>query len=72
MHNYDSYAYAYIMVSYLFENLDKQDFLELVKDKTNVDKIKDSLLTNSINYFNEKIKKEQENNNQTNKTNINW
>lgn len=59
MHKYDSYDYAYIMVSYLLESLTKKDFLELVKDKKKVDKIKNNLLINSINYYNEKIEKEE-------------
>ena len=54
MHDYDSYDYAYIMVSYLLENLGKEGFIELVQDKNKIDNIKENLLSNSINYYNAK------------------
>lgn len=54
MHEYDSYDYAYLMVSYLIETLGKSDFLEVIKDENKVDRLKENLLNNSIQYYNEK------------------
>ena len=54
MHNYDSYDYAYLMVSYLIETLGKDKFLELLKDKDKLNKEKHNLLNRSIEYYNDK------------------
>lgn len=54
MHNYDSYDYAYIMISYLIETLGKDSFIELLKDKNKLNSIKDKLLIKSIIYYNNK------------------
>lgn len=54
VNEYDSYDYAYLMVSYLIETLGKRTFLEVIKDENKVDRIKDNLLNNSIQYYNEK------------------
>lgn len=54
MHDYDCYDYAYIMVSYLLDNLGKEGFIELVQDENKIDNIKGNLLSNSIDYYNVK------------------
>ena len=53
-HNYDSYDYSYIMVSYLLENMEKANFIELVKAKNKLDNVKENLLEKSINYYNKR------------------
>lgn len=59
MHNYDSYDYAYIMVRYLIETMDKFEFIELVKDQNKIDRIKNGLLIRAIEYYNEKFVAEE-------------
>lgn len=56
MHDYDSYDYAYLMVSYLIDNFGKDNFIELLKDKKQIKNVRKDLLVNSINYYNEKYK----------------
>ncbi len=56
MHDYDSYDYAYLMVSYLIDNFGKDNFIELLKDKKQIKNVRKNLLVNSINYYNEKYK----------------
>ncbi len=51
MHDYDSYDYAY-----LIDNLGKDNFIELLKDKKQIKNVRKVLLVNSINYYNEKYK----------------
>lgn len=54
MHEYDSYDYAYLMVSFLIEKLGKENFVELLKDKNKLISIKNNLLNKAINYYNSK------------------
>lgn len=53
-HDYDSYDYAYLMVSYLIDTLGKDSFINLLKDKKQIETAKKDLLVNSINYYNQK------------------
>jgi len=55
MHEYDSYDYAYLMVSYLIDINGKVKFLELLKNKNNIKDIKEGLLNKAINYYNERF-----------------
>lgn len=50
-HDYDSYIYAYLMVSYLIDTLGKDSFIELLKDKEKLNNFKTNLLIKSINYY---------------------
>lgn len=54
MHDYDSYDYAYLMVSYLIETNSKEKLVEILKDTKRLDNYKDSLLINAIKYYNDK------------------
>ena len=54
MHDYDSYDYAYLMVSYLIDTLGKDDFVNMLSNKEQMDVVKEDLLNRSINYYNEK------------------
>lgn len=54
MHSYDSYDYAYLMVSYLIDNLGKNNFIDLLRNKNQIKSIRKDLLINSINYYNKK------------------
>ncbi len=56
MHEYDSYDYAYLMVSYLIDTLGKDKFLKVLRKKEQIDFIKQDLLIKAINYYNKKIK----------------
>ena len=58
MYNYDSYDYAYLMVSYLIDSLGKDNFVNILKNKKQIEKIKKDLLVNSIDYYNNKYKDE--------------
>lgn len=61
-HDYDSYDYAYVMVSYLIETMGKDKFIEFLKNKDKLDSIKVGLLDKAINYYNYKyFKKNIEN-----------
>lgn len=53
-HEYDSYDYAYIMVSYLIDNFGKEDFLRIIGNKEELNSISQNLIMYSINYFNNK------------------
>ena len=55
-HEYDSYDYAYLMVSYLIETLDKDNFINLLKNKNEIEFVKKDLLVKAINYYNTKYK----------------
>lgn len=57
MHEYDSYDYAYLMVSYLIEKKGKEYLIELLKDSKKLEVEKENLLNKSINYYNNKYKK---------------
>ena len=61
MHDYDSYDYAYLMISYLIETLGKDNFVNLLRDKKQIESIKDGLLNKSINYYNSKYKEQNDN-----------
>lgn len=52
MHEYDSYDYAYIMVSYIIDSKGKDYLIELLKDKNKLEIEKDNLLNRAINYYN--------------------
>ncbi|MBR4262950.1 MAG: hypothetical protein IKQ35_06270 [Bacilli bacterium] len=54
MHDYDSYDYAYIMVSYLIDTLGKDEFIDLLKNKDKINEVKKDLLIKAINYYNSK------------------
>ena len=56
MHDYDSYNYAYLMVSYLIDTLGKDNFVKLLRNKEQIEIIKKDLLNKSINYYNMKYK----------------
>lgn len=60
MHDYDSYDYAYLMISYLIETLGKDNFVNLLRDKKQIESIKDGLLNKSINYYNSKYKEQND------------
>lgn len=49
-HEYDSYDYAYIMVSYLIDYLGKGKFLEVL-ESAQIDDYKDGLLEKAINFY---------------------
>lgn len=53
-HEYDSYDYSYLMVSYLIDNLGKDVLIDVLKNKDKIDYIKKDLLISSINYYNKK------------------
>ena len=59
MHEYDSYDYAYLMVSYLIETLGKDNFVNLLRNKEQLEIVKKDLLNKSINYYNTKYKEEK-------------
>ena len=54
MHEYDSYDYAYLMVSYLIETLGKNKFLQVIKNINEVNEIKNNLIIDAINYYKQK------------------
>ena len=54
MHDYDSYDYAYIMVSYLIDTLGKDEFIDLLKNKDRINEVKKDLLKKAIDYYNMK------------------
>jgi len=54
MHDYDSYDYAYLMVSYLIETRGKEKLIEMLKDTKQLDNYRDNLLNNAIRYYNNK------------------
>lgn len=59
MHDYDSYDYAYLMVSYLIETLGKDNFVNLLRNKEQIEIIKEDLLYKAIDYFNKKYTEEE-------------
>lgn len=54
MHDYDSYDYAYLMVSYLIETNGKEKLIEILKDTKQLNNYMDNLLNNTIGYYNNK------------------
>lgn len=61
MHKYDSYDYAYLMVSYIIDSRGKDYLIELLKDNKKLEYEKVDLLNRSINYYNNKYKKGNDN-----------
>ena len=59
MHEYDSYDYAYLMVSYLIDTLGKDNFVNLLRNKEQIEVVKNGLLNKSINYYNAKYNVEK-------------
>ena len=55
-HDYDSYIYAYLMVSYIIDTKGKNYLIELLKDEKKLEVEKNNLLDCAINYYNEIIK----------------
>ncbi len=55
MHVYNSYDYAYLMVSYLIETLGKSDFLVAIKFKDTIEELSKNLVVKAINYYNKKF-----------------
>ena len=58
MHEYDSYDYAYLMVSYIIDYYGKDKLIEVLKDKDELYIIKNDLLKKSIDYYNIKYREE--------------
>ena len=58
MHGYDSYDYAYLMVSYIIDYYGKDELIEVLKNKVKLEFIKKDLLIKSIDYYNIKYKEE--------------
>ena len=54
MHDYDSYDYAYLMVSYIIDYYGKDKLIEALKDNKELEILKKDLLTKAINYYNTK------------------
>ena len=54
-HEYNSYDYAYLMVSYLIDSLGRDEFINLLRDKNRINIVKSSLLANAIKYYNDKF-----------------
>ena len=52
MHEYDSYDYAYLMVSYLIDTYGKDKLIDILTDIKQLDEYKDNLLNNAIEYYN--------------------
>lgn len=50
-HEYDSYDYAYLMISYLIETMGKDNFLIAIKSKECIEKMSEDLVSKSINYY---------------------
>lgn len=55
-HDYDSYIYAYLMVSYIIDTKGKDYLIELLKDENKLEVEKNNLLDCAINYYNENTK----------------
>ena len=58
MHEYDSYDYAYLMVSYLIDTLGKDGFVNILSNKEQFEIEKEDLLNRSIDYYNKKYDEE--------------
>ena len=58
MHEYDSYDYAYLMVSYLIDTLGKDGFVNILSNKEQFEIEKGDLLNRSIDYYNKKYDEE--------------
>lgn len=55
MHEYDSYDYSYLMVSYLIETLGKDAFLVAIKSRETFKKLSNNLVTTAVDYYNRKF-----------------
>ncbi len=60
-HSYDSYDYAYLMVHYLIDTLGKDGFIELLKNKDQIDICKQDLLAKSVDYYDKKYETSKSN-----------
>ena len=58
MYEYDSYDYAYLMVSYLIDTLGKDGFVNILSNKEQFEIEKEDLLNRSIDYYNKKYDEE--------------
>lgn len=56
MHEYDSYDYAYLMVSYLIETIGKHDFLVSIKSLEKIKELSNNLVVKAVDYYNRKFK----------------
>lgn len=56
MHDYDSYHYAYLMVSYLMETMGKCQFLVAIKSEKIIKELSQDLIFKAIDYYNDKYK----------------
>lgn len=52
-HDYDSYIYAYLMVSYIIDTKGKDYLIELLKDENKLEVEKNNLLDCAIKYYND-------------------
>ena len=50
-HEYDSYDYSYLMVSYIIETMGKDEFLIAIKSKENIKLLSNDLVSKSVNYY---------------------
>lgn len=55
MHDYDSYDYAYLMVSYLIETLGRDKFLNAIKSKNTIKELSKDLVAKAVDYYNKKL-----------------
>lgn len=53
-HEYDSYDYAYLMVSYLIDTMGKTKFLKEIADQQKIESISENLISKAIAYYNQK------------------
>lgn len=53
-HDYDSYDFAYLMVSYLIETEGKHEFIEKIGNKKYLSEIREDLPNKAIDYYNKK------------------
>ena len=51
LHDYDSYIYAYLMVSYFIDYYGKDKLIEVLRDIKELDKYKDNLLNRAVDYY---------------------
>ena len=55
MHEYDSYDYSYLMISYLIETLGKDTFLVAIKSRETFKKLSNNLVITAVDYYNRKF-----------------
>ena len=51
LHDYDSYDYAYLMVSYLLETMGKERFLKFLTNANKISEISENLIENAIEFY---------------------